>query len=189
MRRYALPILLVVLLGIGCRGRREADGRAMRSYSAPDPDQAGAELERLGGKVKVERDAAGRNPVVTIDLEEKRIRDADLKHLEAFADKPILLDLSGTAVGDEGLVHLRGLSRLRWLRLRGTPVSDAGLLQLEGLEHLSFLDLHGTRVDDAGMAHLRGLTRLRTLDVGGTRVTNAGIKDLKKALPKVEISR
>jgi hypothetical protein len=39
------------------------------------------------------------------------------------------------------------------------------------------------------LAHLKGLTNLQHLDLSGTMVTKAGVADLKKAMPKVWITR
>ena len=45
-------------------------------------------------------------------------------------------------VGDAGLAHLKGLTRLQVLNLRGTGVSDAGLVNLKGLTQLQTLNLN-----------------------------------------------
>jgi hypothetical protein len=41
------------------------------------------------------------------------------------------LDLSGTAVSDIGVAHLRGLTNLKTLWLEGTQVSDKGVNDLK----------------------------------------------------------
>jgi len=43
-------------------------------------------------------------------------------------------------------------------------------------------------VTDAGLVHLKGLTQLRTLNLSLTQITDAGVAELKKSLPKCEIS-
>ena len=50
------------------------------------------------------------------------------------------------------------------------------------------LDLRRPQVTHAGLAHLKGLTNLRELHLPG-EVTDAEVNELKKALPKVRISR
>ncbi|HEV3255744.1 MAG TPA: hypothetical protein VG013_02575 [Gemmataceae bacterium] len=185
MRPPTLAVPLCLLLAIGCGEHREAAGRRSRSQSAPDPNQAVAEIERLGGKVG--RDSAAGSAVVAIDLEGAKVRDADLRHLKGFAKLQTLV-LSGTGIGDEGLAHLRGLTGIKALLLGSTRVSDQGLAAIEGLKYLDVLDLHDTRVDDKGLVHLRGLTQLRKVYLGDTRVTAGGIGELQKMLPKLEVS-
>ena len=41
------------------------------------------------------------------------------------------LDLSGTAITDAGLVHIKGMTSLTWLDLRRTKVTDAGRAELQ----------------------------------------------------------
>jgi len=58
-------------------------------------------------------------------------------------------------------VHLRDMTKMRWLRLGNTQVTDAGL------------------------EHLRGLSELRTLYLRDTQVTGEGVAELRKALPQL----
>lgn len=87
-----------------------------------------------------------------------------MKHLQ-------MLDLTGSAVTDEGLPYLTGIRNLR------------GLSHLAGLENLQRLGLHNTDVTDAGLQHLGELRNLRLLLVSGSRVTDAGFKKLQESLP------
>ena len=60
---------------------------------------------------------------------------------------------------------------------------------MKGLSALQTLYLNDTKVTDTGLACLKGLTRLSNLNLAGTKVTEAGVQELKKALPKVRITR
>jgi hypothetical protein len=99
------------------------------------------------------------------------------------------LSLDGSMVSDSGLMHLKGLTRLRWLNLRDTKLGDAGVNHLRRLTELRRLDLRRTSVSDAGLVRLKGLVNLEDLDIGGTLVTDAGVQELRRALPKLKISR
>jgi hypothetical protein len=87
--------------------------------------------------------------------------------------------------GNQELVHVKGLSRLRGLSLGGTPITDAGLEHLKGLTKLEALSLSRTHVTDAGMKHLREMTELKGLWLDGTQVTDAGLEHLRE-LSKLE---
>ena len=68
---------------------------------------------------------AGYLPFATEPIDNDGLRFvAELKELER-------LSLMYTDIGDKGLVHLRGLTRLQELRLRGTLVTDAGVAELQ----------------------------------------------------------
>jgi Leucine Rich repeat len=123
-----------------------------------------------------------------IALVNLRSDDAMLVHVERL-DCLERLSLDGSLVSDSGLMHLEGLTRLRWLNLRDTKVGDAGVDHLRRLTELRTLNLRRTSVSDAGLVRLKGLVNLEDLDIGGTLVTDAGVQELRKALPKLNVSR
>lgn len=90
------------------------------------------------------------------------------------------LDLSRSAVTDEGLAHLGGLTRLRRLNLEKTAIGDSGLAHLAGLHNLEELILLDTRIGDAGLKHLEGLKQLRRLSLLNTAVTDAGLASVSE---------
>ena len=47
----------------------------------------------------------------------------------------------------------------------------------------------GTQVTDAGLKELAGLKQLQTLDLSSTQVTDAGERQLRKALPNLQVIR
>jgi F-box/leucine-rich repeat protein 14 len=73
-------------------------------------------------------------------------------------------------VSDAGMVHVRGLTRLRSLRFGLCPkLTAACLVNVSGLTNLEALQLGQTTFADADLAQLKGLTRLvlLNLDSGG----------------------
>ena len=73
--------------------------------------------------------------------------------------------------------------------LNDTQVTDAGVVHLGGLTSLRFLHLNNTQITDAGLVHLKALTSLQVLSLDNTQVTDAGVAKLKEALPDCRISR
>src|SRR5262249_18038226 len=71
--------------------------------------------------------------------------------------------LCESAVTDDDLYLLAGLTGMRVLNLNVTGVSDRGLAHLTGLTELRTLYLSRTRVTDAGLKHLEGLPGLQNL--------------------------
>jgi hypothetical protein len=75
---------------------------------------------------------------------------------------------------------------LRGLNLSGTAVTDDSLKHLAGLTKLEYLSLGGTPITDAGLEHLRGLVHLKELQCS-KHVTDAGATKLKEVLPRTHI--
>jgi hypothetical protein len=99
------------------------------------------------------------------------------------------LVMAGDDVTDDGLRHLRGLSRLRRLEVSGARVTDAGVRHLTALENLESLALDETRLTDRALAGLLGLKGLKSLVIGSTRITEKGIEMLRAELPGIRLDR
>jgi tetratricopeptide (TPR) repeat protein len=97
------------------------------------------------------------------------------------------LEISDTAVGDNGLEHLAKLAKLEVLFLRGTLVTDHGLASLAALKWLRHIDLRSTAVSNQGLRVLEGLASLESLNVAETAVTPEGAAWLKHRLPKLAV--
>lgn len=90
-------------------------------------------------------------------------------------------------LSDATLASLAALTHLETLVLDRSSLDDAGLAKLARLRRLRWLSLNKTRVTDAGLIHLKGMSDLRWLSLGWTVVTDAGKKDLRQALPGLDI--
>jgi hypothetical protein len=133
--------------------------------------------------------------VVTVDLIPRRANDPLRANDATVALVGQLgrldsLRLTGTAVTNAGLVHLKGLTGLRDLQLGNTQITDAGLAHLKGLTELRQLLLFNTPITDAGLDHLKDLTSLVLLDLSGTKVTDDGVIELERvsSLPRSNIT-
>lgn len=128
--------------------------------------------------------------VSMVSLKNCDLTDDQLAQLQDQAGKWRLVNLSldGNArITDEGLVHLKRLSRLYVLSLADTSITDAGLVHLGQMTQLIDLNLQGTHVTDAGVQNLALLKTLRTLDLSRTNVSGRGIDQLKTSLPTTRI--
>jgi len=137
------------------------------------------EIERLGGEVETAWDGPAWIVAGPGWIQEK-IDDGWFCRVRS-------VHLMGTAISDQELKHLSGLTNLEQLFLSYTQISDKGLKHLSGLTNLSWLWLTNTHVSDEGLKHLSGITTLIRLYVENTKVTEDGIKKLQKKLPYCEI--
>jgi hypothetical protein len=155
--------------------------------SAPTPETAAAiaEIQKIGGTVMplaMNDDSL----VVDFHLGGTALADDGLVHVKALP-KVFELNLKDTQITDAGLVHLAGLATLNRLHLEKTKVTDAGLAHLKDLGNLEYLNLYGTAVTDAGLEHLKGLKNLKKLYLWQSQATDDGVAKLKEALPSVTV--
>ena len=96
------------------------------------------------------------------------------------------LDLSGSAINDPLVAHLKNLPNLRLLFLAHTDLTDRALPHLAKLSSVSYIDLSGTRITADGLARadLQQLTELG-LDVG--QFSADDLQRLKQALPNAKL--
>ncbi len=136
------------------------------------------EIERLGGIV-------GSVPTVPQRLGEL----VGSGRRRMFDDVRTLHFFKGEA-SDATLSQIGTLTSIKELVLSGAAVTDPGLAHLKGLTELEKLWLdNNTRLTDAGLVHLNGLTNLKMLSLRNTRVTVAGVAELRRALPQLRIRR
>ncbi|MGH7169970.1 MAG: hypothetical protein ACRELG_06820 [Gemmataceae bacterium] len=112
----------------------------------------------------------------------------ELRHLISVKD----LNLSNTDITDKILLALRKdgtLARYESINLALTAISDDGLPALTGLTKLKSLLLTRTNVTDDGMKHLVGLDALQSLALNRTRVTPKGVAVVNKNLPHCKVKR
>jgi hypothetical protein len=108
-----------------------------------------------------------------------RLTDADLVHLRGMTRlRELRLGMSG--VRGPGLAHLRSLTRLESLYLLRMPLSDDDLAPIAGLRSLRRLTIHAP-VTAAALGHLSGLTGLRELYIKSNAITDEGLADAASA--------
>ena len=106
-----------------------------------------------------------------------------------FFARVLWSDINGHKVNDGSLVYLESLADLEFVDLSGAmQITDNGLAHLKALSRLRVLVL-GAGVTDKGVGHLKELTKLRELIIGDSSVTDTGVAELQKALPKCDIIR
>lgn len=167
--------LMVAYFSVVSRRRASADDAPPLSK-----EEAIAEVERLGGQVRIDGEK-DEQPVWAVDLKEAKIRNDDLRLLVSFPALEVL-NLADTAIDDEGLTHVVVCKRLKELNLSGTKITDRGLSWLTALEGLSTLDLNRTSITDEGLLRLAALKHLSRPSIFETRTTEVGLLRLEKAI-------
>jgi hypothetical protein len=151
---------------------------------------------------------AGEDDVVSFDVSQSKLKDADLaclrdckkiKHLfliapnidgsclQYFADTPTIetLQMGGAPLRRaEDLRYIGGMKNLWQLTLSGNVIDDKCLRFLDDLHKLVALELNDTRVSDSGMKHIAALKQLDRLKLNETLVGDEGVKELSE-LPKL----
>jgi len=93
----------------------------------------------------------------------------------------VRLDLTWTRIHDGGMYYLKPLTNLELLRIPLNDVTADGLVHLRGMQKLKFFGTpsHSSRIDDAGARHLASLQALETVWLDDTStITDAGLEAL-----------
>ena len=98
------------------------------------------------------------------------------------------IDLSGTDVTDESVVHLSELPHLTWIYLDSTKVTGAGISQLAKLQGLRMLELNGCPISADGFKELSQLRSATSLGLHNTGMTDENLNDLN-SMPQLHILR
>lgn len=115
--------------------------------------------------------------------------DSDLARIRTWTEL-VELNLMGSRITDQGLVHLQDMQKLEFVWLSHTGITDRGLPHLAALSQLKRLKLAGTRVTDKGVACLN-LSSLKELDLSETDITDNALKSLaaSKSLEFIDLSK
>ncbi len=164
------------------QAEREAAEREIRIAAQGD---AIGKIEEIGGTVR-EIALDDDRKEVAFHLSGKALTDDGLAHVRNI-DKMIVLHLKGTQITDDGLKHLSGLPTLEKLHLEETKLTDAGLAHLLEIPKLKWLNIYGTEVTDAGIETVKKMKNLEKLYIWQTKISLPGFQQLQAALPDTEI--
>jgi hypothetical protein len=140
-------------------------------------------------KGDVVSDEAADKPITGLRLVGDAVRDTTLKkHMAAFAKVKRLEFFVTNNMTSVTIKELAKLDNLQALKFDMTKVTDEDLKQLSALKGLEKLELRSTGLTDSGLKQLAAFKQLKELKIKSQDVTEAGVADLKKALPKCDIT-
>ena len=141
-------------------------------------------IAKLGGQVT--RDQAGK--IVGVNMRGTWINDADMLSLAAMPDLETL-DLSHTRITDEGMLRLKGASKIKDLNLFYAEwITDQGMMAIRDWKHLKRLNVRGTRISDGTLEIVGRMPGLEALDIAHTSVTDNGLDYLITLVNLKELS-
>lgn len=131
--------------------------------ATPPRLRTSGQLEEL-----LQLDAEFLQQITALDLSDSPFHDASVELLARF---PALrrVDLSGTAVTNQGLPHVARINGLQALLLDRVAIDGQGIKALADQRQLRELSLASTPISDPALAHLRNMDGLEVLRVSGTR--------------------
>jgi hypothetical protein len=113
---------------------------------------------------------------------------AGLRHLAGCTSLRHLTLNHSPALQDDGVKQLAAIRSLEVLLLNNCPqLTDASLDSLIMLPKLSKLYVIGTAITEAGLLKLARVKSLKWLEVRPAQLSPEGARQLKKALPKLEV--
>ena len=198
-----LLILITIMLVGGCGKDKDS-----KQYAPADFNKDG--IVTLTESKKFQRLARTREANQTVTAAKNQseiIEKAIRRHLHAktgFAagkeikgeftkadlDRVTGLDFTRTKINVEGLKEVvTKLPKLTYLSFwMVKTISDEDIKELVKLQQLTRINLDSTQITDAGLKVAAKMKQLQKLDLENTKVTKAGVDELKKALPKCDIS-
>jgi len=169
----SLPLVIFATLVLVWASRWETDRHKI--HHEPEPVEPRVE-ELLAHQVGV---GIYLDEVWRVDFEhiDTEVTDAMMANLASWPSIEELI-LATRHFQGNGLGHVAGLKKLRFLALTGSGVRDEDLKDLIGLPGLSVLLLSGLPITDSGLHHVCRLTTLRVLRIDGTDISDAGLRYL-----------
>ena len=153
--------------------------RALEVLKTKDLPQADEAARRLTGLTSL------RELYLPASHDTCSLTDEGAAHLAGLAGLE-RLDLRWQLLTDDGLAHFSGLSELEELDLSDNRrIAGPGLVHLKGLPKLRRLRLDSTDVSSAAVPLLKEFTGLEELGLWGTRINDRAIVALRKALPNL----
>lgn len=147
------------------------------------------EVQRLGGSAEIPAggiDVGERHVHVIIDLSGTSVGDGDVARLAGMAAFRHVrsISLERTRITDRALRPLEGNSSLMTVNLSSSGITDEGMKSVATLPYVNNLRLAKTAVSDRGIDDLverRAFLSIRSMDLDGTRVTAQGVRRLRAA--------
>lgn len=151
---------------------------------AADPDAIDLLRQNRISVMSMGRDV----PWLSVSVAGKKDLDATkLDLLKKVKNQVVHLDCSHSNVDDRLMPLLAELPNLTRLNLSGTAVSDEGLKHLKGLQFLDYLNITNTAVGDASLEILASLPALRSLYTWNSRISPQGLQQLQSRQPALHV--
>lgn len=149
--------------------------------------QAISDIERLGGRVKVEVSQSGAE-YIEVGLFGGRSfygwrgGSEGVKYLKGLGNLKRLRIEDVAEFDDEGMRELKEIKSLETLFVGRSSISDEGLRYLKGLGKLEFLGLWSNgQLTDKVLRHIKDLRQLKALRLEDAQITDEGLGKLKES--------
>ncbi len=157
---------------------------ALEGGEQAEIDKAVAALRARGAVVQ--QIAADTEAIdVNFSLLRDKVGDAEARLLLPLSKRLVWLDLSRTALTDEGAAHLAKLTELRRLAVAKTKVGDASFGMFAKLPHLQVVNAYGTGLGDVGLLALAKSASLQKVYAWQSQVTKEGAAAAREANGKL----
>mgnify|MGYP001336918556 FL=1 len=125
--------------------------------------------------------------IVYVKFGDSKFTNEDLIKLKPLKSNIAWLDIGGSQITDEGMMHLSTFHNLERIHLENTGITDNGIESLISLNKLTYLNLHGTKITNSSLEQIGEIQSLKSLYIWNTNVTEEGIKQLKEKNPNLII--
>jgi len=145
-------------------------------------------IKALGNPYRTVSQISAVKPYIAVFIGSKKdFRADDIRELNGLSRQIVSIDLGNSAVSDADLKALAEFPHLQKLHLQNLSIGDQGLQYLRDLRYLDVLNLSGTAISNKALDEISAWKNLKKLYIYHTAVDPASIQSLKEANPELEV--
>ena len=149
-----------------------------------DPDR----IKALNNPYRTVSQISAVKPYVAVFLGSKKdFSTNDLRELNGLSEQIVSIDLGNSEVSDADLKSLAGFPHLQKLHLQNLSITDNGLQSLRGLRYLEVLNLSGTNITNKALDEIAQWNNLTRLYIYNTSVDDASVQTLRNENPQLSV--
>lgn len=146
------------------------------------------EINDLNNPYRTVRQISATKPYIAVFLGSKKdFTSKDLTELKPIAKQVVSIDMGNSKVSDADLKNLSQFPHLQKLHLQNMAIGDEGVKQLRGLHYLDVLNISGTKISGKTLDEVAGWKNLKKLYLYNTAVQEESVKSLKNTHPELQV--
>jgi len=146
------------------------------------------EIKKLNNPYRTVQQISATKPYIAVFLGSKKDFAAkDLTELKDIGNQVVSIDMGNSEMKDDDLINLKQFPHVQKLHLQNTAIGDEGVKHLKGLNFLDVLNLSGTKVSAKTLDEVSRWQQLKKLFLYNTAVPEQAVASLKKSHPELEV--
>lgn len=146
------------------------------------------EIKKVNNPYRTVQQISATKPYVAVFLGSKKdFSSKDLKELEGINEQVVSIDMGNSTVTDADLKNLTLFQHVQKLHLQNLSIGDEGVKYLRDLNYLDVLNLSGTKISTKTLDEIAGWKNLKKLYVYNTALSPESVKALTSNHSDLEV--